>query len=221
MRSWHDILSSETIDFARDLAAQSMETRLAGKTIYPAQESIFRALEMTPPDKVKVCCIGQDPYHGAGQANGLAFSVNKGCKYPPSLRNIFKELQEDIACAAPSSGDLSKWAQEGVLLLNTVLTVEEGRANSHSNWGWQKFTNGVLSATRQLHQPICFILWGASAQAAAVGADVANSEYPRLLIETPHPSPLSAYRGFFGSKPFSKANDFLISNGSSPINWSL
>lgn len=221
MNKWFDILPHESCRLACDLAGRAVAEREAGKIIYPVQENIFRALALTPPDKLVCCVLGQDPYHGSNQANGLAFSVNPGVKLPPSLKNIFKELQEDIGCEAPFSGDLSHWAEQGVLLLNTCLTVEEGKANSHSNWGWQKFTSSILQATRTFPQPICFILWGTHAQSAALFADVEDTPYPRLIIQNPHPSPLSAYRGFFGSHPFSKTNDFLQKQGYEPIHWNL
>lgn len=221
MTTWHDSLPPELIDKAKSLSNRAEEHRRAGKAVYPPQDSIFRALELTPPGQLRCVILGQDPYHGNGQANGLAFSVNPGVKLPPSLRNIFKELQTDIGCQMPTTGDLTPWARQGVLLLNTVLTVEEGRPKSHDHWGWQQVTHAILGATRDLPQPISFILWGSLAQSAADWSGARATTAPRLFLESPHPSPLSSYRGFFGSKPFSKTNEFLIQNGAEPICWSL
>lgn len=190
-------------------------------TIYPPKADIFNAFLLTPPENVRVLICGQDPYVREGQAHGLSFSVRPGVAIPKSLQNIFIELQSDLGCDIPTYGCLEKWAKEGVFLLNNVLTVYEGQAGSHSKWGWQSFTSAVLRKTREFPQPICFILWGKHAQETAAKADVCNSKYPRLLIESSHPSPLGVYRSFRGSKPFSRANEFLVENGSKPINWSL
>ena len=198
--------------------------------VYPPREDWFAAFRLTPPERVRAVILGQDPYHGPDQAMGLAFSVRKGLRLPPSLRNIFRELASDLQVPAPESGDLTSWAQQGVLLLNTVLTVEAGRANSHSALGWQAFTDQVLAVLRRLPQPIAFVLWGAPAQRAfaqAAGSgtilnsqfSILNSHPPRLILTAPHPSPLSAYRGFFGSRPFSQINAFLAENGEPPIRW--
>jgi len=189
--------------------------------IFPPQEDLFTAFQLTPPDKVKCVICGQDPYPGPKQAHGLSFSVPPGIPCPKSLQNIFKELHSDICCTPPNHGCLCHWAQEGVLLLNTVLTVYEGCPDSHKNWGWQSFTNAVLEQTRLLTQPIVFVLWGAKAQKAAEAAKVQESPYPRLCLSSAHPSPLGAYRGFWASKPFSQTNDFLIANGSETINWQI
>lgn len=216
---WEKYLPSTALCIAEDNVSKAALLIENGVEVYPPVESIFAALEKTPPERCKVVVLGQDPYHEFGQAHGLAFSVSEGCKIPPSLRNIFKELHEDTGREIPANGDLSGWAEQGVLLLNTVLTVEKGKANSHANWGWQVFTQAVLRATRELPQPIVFLLWGAPAQRVAEQAGVTDTEYPRLVIRSPHPSPLSAYRGFFGSKPFSKANDWLTANGGAPIRW--
>lgn len=221
MIRWHDILDPQVADKAKRLSTRAEEERMAGKAVYPPQDCIFRALELTPPETLRCVILGQDPYHGKGQANGLAFSVNPGVKLPPSLRNIFKELQSDTGCPAPSSGDLTPWARQGVLLLNTALTVEEGRPKSHDHWGWQVVTHGILKATQTLPQPISFILWGSLAQSAADWSGAKETTAPRLFLEAPHPSPLSSYRGFFGSKPFSKTNEFLVRNGAEPICWTL
>lgn len=197
------------------------ELRQTGVTVCPPQEQIFRALQLTPPDKVKVCIIGQDPYHTPGAANGLAFSINKGRRIQPSLQNIFLELHNDIGCKIPTNGDLTPWAEQGVLLLNTSLTVTAGSPNSHKDWGWHQFTSHIFDiCLDQLPQPIVFILWGSNAQHFA--DHVPWQAYPnKKAIMSSHPSPMSANRGFFGSKPFSKANQFLIEQGVTPINWEL
>lgn len=189
--------------------------RQAG-AVYPPEEQVYAAFLLTPPEAVRAVILGQDPYHGPGQANGLAFSVSPGTRLPPSLRNIFQELE---AGAPPQNGDLTPWAKQGVFLLNTVLTVSDGQANSHSRFGWQRFTDAVLDAVGQLPQPIAVVLWGAQAQKKA--ASVAASPFPRLILQAPHPSPLSAYRGFFGSDPFGKINAFLCERGCAPIDWAL
>lgn len=187
------------------------------KTIYPPKQQIFRALNLCNFDDVKVVILGQDPYHGPNQANGLSFSVEAGTKLPPSLRNIFNELVEDIKCEYPSSGDLSKWGKQGVLLLNTTLTVKEGQPMSHVGIGWETFTDAVLRYLNEKSTPIVFILWGKHAQSKKKLID----QNKHFVIESAHPSPLSARRGFFGSSPFSKTNEFLISKGLEPIDWSL
>lgn len=192
--------------------------RAAG-TVYPPEERTFFALTATPPERVRAVILGQDPYHEPGQAMGLAFSVPQGERLPPSLRNIFTELHTDLGLPQPSGGDLTPWAERGVLLLNTVLTVGRGAANSHAAWGWQRFTDAVLAAMAALPQPVAFVLWGGHAQKKAALA--ADSPYPRLVLQAPHPSPLSAYRGFFGSHPFSKINAFLEASGSRAIDWRL
>lgn len=189
----------------------------AETTVYPPREQLFSAFRLTPPARVRVVILGQDPYHEAGQANGLAFSVCPGVKLPPSLRNIFTELHTDTGAPIPQSGDLRVWAEQGVFLLNTVLTVEAGCANSHRDFGWQAFTDGVVDAMAALPQPISFWLWGAQAQKKRTR--IAASPYPRQILCAPHPSPLSSYRGFFGSRPFSAANAFLQENGELPIRW--
>ena len=171
-----------------------------------------------PPEAVRVVLVGQDPYHGPGEANGLAFSVQAGVRIPPSLRNIFRELREDLGQSPPPDGDLSGWARQGVLLLNTVLTVRAHAANSHKALGWQRLTEAAISAVRQLPQPVAFVLWGAHAQKLAPLA--ADSPYPRQILQAPHPSPLSAYHGFFGSRPFSQINRFLTEHGEAPIDFS-
>ena len=187
--------------------------------VYPPAGREFFALTCTPPERVRAVILGQDPYHEPGQAMGLAFSVAAGTPLPPSLRNILRELADDVGAQPPESGDLTAWARQGVLLLNTVLTVARGRAGSHAGWGWQRFTDAVISATNDLPQPIAFVLWGAQAQKKA--AIIRESPHPRLVLESPHPSPLSAYRGFFGSRPFSQVNAFLLSCGFPAIDWKI
>lgn len=189
--------------------------------VYPPREDLFTALRLTPPEQVKCVIVGQDPYHGPGQAHGLAFSVQPGVKIPPSLRNIYKELNADLGVDIPTAGDLRPWAQQGVLLLNNVLTVYDGAANSHKKWGWQRFTDELLRSLQSCPQPIAFILWGRDAQKKGALAEPESSPYPRLVIQSNHPSPLSASRGFFGSRPFGKVNDFLTEHGAQPIDWSL
>ena len=199
------------------LLARTAAARLTAP-VYPPEGSLFRALELTPPERVRAVILGQDPYHGPGQAMGLAFSVPAGLPLPPSLRNIFRELEDDTGVQPPRSGDLTAWAKRGVLLLNPVLTVEGGKANSHADWGWQAVTDAILAALSALPQPIACVLWGAHAQKKA---PLLQSAAPRLLLRAPHPSPLSSYRGFFGSRPFSQINAFLTAHGEPPIDWAL
>ena len=187
----------------------------AGKVIYPKAADIFQALNLTPLEHVKVVILGQDPYHGPGQAHGLSFSVPKELKLPPSLRNIFQELQNDLNCAAPQTGFLEPWAQQGVLLLNATLTVEKAEAGSHQKKGWEQFTDKVISVLNQREKPLAFVLWGSYAQKKGAFID----ENKHLVLKAPHPSPLSAHRGFFGSKPFSTINQFLTKNQQTVINW--
>ena len=185
--------------------------------IYPKSSNIFAAFDNTPFDNVKVVILRQDPYHGENQAHGLSFSVQDGVPHPPSLQNIFKELRDDMGCAIPKSGNLSAWAKQGVFLLNTVLTVRASEANSHRNQGWENFTDAVIKLLSAHKEHLVFILWGAPAGAKASLID----EQKHLILKAPHPSPLSSYRGFFGSKPFSKSNEFLTCKGIKPISWSL
>ena len=186
-------------------------------TVYPPRQALFAAFRLTPPEKVRVVILGQDPYHEPGQANGLAFSVAPGVRLPPSLRNIFEELRTDCGVTPSGSGDLSPWAKQGVFLFNSSLSVQAGAAGSHQALGWQTFTDAVVAALAGLPQPVAFILWGAHAQKKAAIAQA--SSYPRLVLQAPHPSPLSAYRGFFGSRPFSAVNAFLAQHGEIPILW--
>jgi uracil-DNA glycosylase len=187
------------------------------KTIYPDMHDIFNALHFTNYKDVKVVILGQDPYHGPNQAHGLSFSVKPSIPAPPSLMNIFKELNSDLGCYIPNNGYLKRWADEGVMLLNTALTVREGQANSHHNIGWEHFTDKIISLLNEREDPIIFILWGSNAQSKL---DIINNSR-HYIIKSVHPSPLSAYRGFFGSKPFSRTNDFLTSIGKVPIDWQI
>ena len=185
--------------------------------VFPPSEDIFNAFHFTPLSKVKVVIIGQDPYHNVGHAHGLCFSVQPGTEIPPSLVNIYKELQDDVGCEIPNNGYLVKWAEQGVLLLNTVLTVRAHQANSHQGKGWEQFTDAVIRAVNEKEEPVVFLLWGRPAQ---LKKSMLNNP-KHLILEAPHPSPLSAYRGFFGCKHFSKANEFLTAHGLSPIDWQI
>ncbi len=216
--SWRASLASalETIEMAELAGFLDAEIQ-AGKTIYPPRPAWFRALELTPLDKVRVVILGQDPYHGPGQAHGLAFSVPAGVRPPPSLLNIFKELESDLGIARPRHGCLEHWARQGVLLLNSVLTVEMGRAASHSRKGWEHFTDAIIRRMNDQPEPMVFMLWGAYAHKKAANVDTSR----HLVLKAAHPSPLSAYNGFLGSKVFSQCNAFLVSNGHAPIDWTL
>jgi uracil-DNA glycosylase len=185
--------------------------------VYPEADHIFDAFHLTPLKEVKAVIIGQDPYHNEGQAHGLCFSVKPGIEIPPSLVNIYKELQDDLGCYIPNNGFLEKWAKQGVLLLNTVLTVRAHQAFSHQGKGWERFTDAVIRAVNEQDRPIVFILWGRPAQSKK--SMLTNPKH--LILEAPHPSPLSAFRGFFGSKPFSKTNEFLVKHGIEPIDWQI
>ncbi|ORT48361.1 uracil-DNA glycosylase [Vibrio sp. qd031] len=217
--TWSSILDTQRklayySEVERFVAAQ----RAQGKNIFPPQDEVFSAFDAVAFDQVKVVILGQDPYHGAGQAHGLSFSVKPGVKIPPSLRNIYKELDQDIAgFTPPEHGYLQQWADQGVLLLNTVLTVEEGKAHSHAKCGWEQFTDAVLGEINQHRQGVIFLLWGAHAQKKAA---ILDPDRHHLLV-APHPSPLSARRGFFGCQHFSQTNKLLIKNGHTPINWQL
>ncbi len=184
-------------------------------TVYPPMNDIYNALRYTDYDDVKAVILGQDPYHEEGQAHGLAFSVRKGIRVPPSLQNIYTELKNDIGMPIPTHGDLSAWAKQGVLLLNATLTVRKGQAASHKGRGWETLTDAIIEKANESPSPIVFILWGSNARAKRALIDKTR----HMVLESPHPSPLSAYQGFFGSRPFSKANEFLIKNGRSPIMW--
>lgn len=191
--------------------------REAGKTVYPKASEWFAALNTTPLDNVRVVILGQDPYHGEGQAHGLCFSVREGVRPPPSLLNIYKEMQSDLGITPPRHGNLECWARQGVLLLNSVLTVEANKAASHAGKGWEKFTDSVIREVNALPYPVVFILWGNYAQKKAAFVDASNHH----IIKSAHPSPLSVHNGFFGSRPFSKANAFLIAKGMQPIDWQV
>jgi len=188
-----------------------------GKRIFPKGSEWFHALDVTPLEQVRVVILGQDPYHGEGQAHGLCFSVKPGVRPPPSLINIYKEMKSDLGLEPPPHGNLEAWAKQGVLLLNAVLTVEAGLAASHQGKGWERFTDAVIRLVNDQPQPVVFILWGAYAQRKAAFVD----RQRHLVLASAHPSPLSAHNGFFGSRPFSKANEFLIANGQDPIDWKL
>ncbi len=194
-----------------------LKEKAAGKTIYPAGSEYFRALDLTPLDKVRVVILGQDPYHGPGQAHGLCFSVRSGVRPPPSLLNIYKELQDDVGIARPNHGFLEHWAKQGVLLLNSVLTVRAGEAASHQGRGWEKFTDAVIRRVAARDIPTVFLLWGSYAQKKAGFVD----ETKHKVLRAVHPSPLSAHRGFMGCKHFSQTNAFLESQGQAPIDWSV
>ena len=185
--------------------------------IYPPSKEIFKAYELCPYEKLKVVILGQDPYHGTGQAQGLSFSVKKGMPLPPSLQNIYRELSDDLSCSIPKNGDLRPWAEQGVLLLNTVLTVRAHQAFSHRGIGWEEFTDATIAAIEEKEDPVVYILWGSPAQRKRKMIH----QKKRLILTAPHPSPLSAYRGFFGSKPFSKCNAYLEKEGLSPIDWTI
>ncbi|MCI8274857.1 MAG: uracil-DNA glycosylase [Lachnospiraceae bacterium] len=187
------------------------------RQIFPEVKDIFSAFELTPFHQVKVVILGQDPYHNVGQAHGLCFSVKPGVEIPPSLVNIYQELHDDLGCYIPNHGYLTKWAKQGVLLLNTVLTVRAHAANSHRGIGWEEFTDAAIKALSELDRPMVFILWGRPAQSKKAMLHNPN----HLILEAPHPSPLSAHRGFFGSRPFSKANEFLKAHGLEPIDWQI
>ena len=187
------------------------------RQIFPEADDLFNAFHLTPLKDVKVVIFGQDPYHNVGQAHGLCFSVKPGVEIPPSLVNIYKELQDDLGCYIPNNGYLVKWAEQGVLLLNTVLTVRVHQANSHRGIGWEEFTDAAIRILNEQDRPIVFILWGRPAQMKK--AMLNNPKH--LILEAPHPSPLSSYRGFFGSRPFSKANNFLKQHGIEPIDWQI
>ena len=187
------------------------------RVVYPPAQDIFSALHLTPRRKVKAVILGQDPYHNEGQAHGLSFSVRPGVEIPPSLVNIFKELHDDIGCRIPNNGFLESWARQGVLMLNTVLTVRAHQANSHQGVGWEHFTDAVIRSVDELDHPVVFMLWGRPAQSKQTL--ITNPAH--LILKAPHPSPLSAYRGFFGCRHFSKTNEFLKEHGMEPIDWQI
>lgn len=214
---WLDVIGDE---FSKPYYAslyKFVKEEYSRYVIYPPSNDIFNAYHYTPYSNVKVVIIGQDPYHGPDQAHGLCFSVKKEVDIPPSLVNIYKELESDLGCYIPNNGYLEKWAKQGVLMLNSVLTVRAGNAFSHSGHGWEQFTDATIKAVNKIDRPVVYILWGAPARKKK---EMLNN--PRhLVIESPHPSPLSAYRGFFGSRPFSRTNEFLEANGVEPVDWQI
>ena len=215
--SWSKILNNEFEKPYFVKLTEFIKTEYRTQQIFPPGKEIFNAFDLCPFDQIKVVIIGQDPYHGPGQAHGLCFSVKKGVDIPPSLVNIYKELHDDLGCTIPNHGCLTKWAEQGVLMLNTVLTVRAHQANSHKDIGWEEFTDAAIMALNSQDRPIVFILWGAPAQRKA--RMLTNPKH--LILKAPHPSPLSAYRGFFGSKPFSQTNDYLRAHGVEPIDWQI
>ena len=214
-QSWKEQLASEFDKEYFKSLTDFVRQEYQSTTVYPPGSYIFNAFEHCPFDKVKVVILGQDPYHEPGQAHGLSFSVQDGIPYPPSLVNIFKELESDLGKPMPSSGNLLRWADQGVLLLNATLTVRAHLAGSHQNRGWETFTDAVIHKLADNRSHLVYILWGSYAQKKGAFIDASHN----LVIKSAHPSPLSAYRGFFGSKPFSKANDYLIATGQEPIDW--
>ncbi len=213
--TWEKFLEEESAKpYFKELQS-FVKNQRAKEEVYPPEEVVFSAFKLTPFEKVKVVILGQDPYHGEGQAHGLAFSVKKGTKVPPSLANIYKELSSDLRLPIPSHGNLEEWAKSGVLLLNTVLTVRKGEPGSHQGKGWETFTDRVIEVLSEKKENLVFILWGLPSQKKA---SKVNPERHHLIL-SPHPSPLSSYRGFFGSCPFSKTNQYLKSSGIEPVNW--
>lgn len=214
---WQQVLADEFMKDYYKRLREFLKQEYSNHTIYPAADNIFNALHLTPYGKVKVVILGQDPYHGPNQAHGLSFSVKPGVRLPPSLKNIFKELHDDLGCRIPDNGYLVEWAEQGVLLLNTVLTVREGEANSHRGKGWETFTNQVITRLNDRDKPMVFVLWGKPAQSKIPLIDTKKHH----IITSAHPSPFSARRGFFGSRPFSQVNDCLRAWGEDEIDWQI
>ena len=214
---WRQKLASALADPSFAMLARFVDAERAGGPVYPAASDVFAAFAATPPAAVRAVILGQDPYHGPGQAHGLAFSVAPGVRPPPSLANIFKELESDVGVARPRTGSLMPWARHGVLLLNTSLTVRDGGANSHQGQGWERFTDAVLRVLGTSDAPIVFLLWGGPAQKKRGLIDEAR----HTVLASAHPSPLSAHRGFLGSRPFSRTNEALVAHGQAPIDWRL
>lgn len=212
---WAEVLDEEFEKPYYKKLREFLKHAYASERVYPPMEDIYNALRVTPYASTKVVILGQDPYHGPGQAHGLSFSVRPGVQPPPSLLNIFKEMESDIGCARPNHGCLLGWAEQGVLLLNTTLTVAQGRPKSHAGHGWETFTDAIIAKLSARQTPMVFILWGAHAQSKVALIDT----HRHHIIKSPHPSPLSASRGFFGSRPFSRANAYLIQDGLDPIDW--
>ena len=214
-QKWKEILNDEfDKNYFKELT-NFVKLEYQTKTIYPPASKIFAAFDSTPFDDVKVVILGQDPYHGPNQANGLSFSVNDGIKFPPSLQNIYKELSDDLGIEIPLSGDLSHWAKQGVLMLNATLTVKAHSPNSHKDLGWEKFTDFIIKEISDKKENVVFVLWGAFAQKKAKYIDSAK----HFIIQSAHPSPFSVYKGFYRSKPFSKINEYLNSKGKQVVNW--
>lgn len=216
-KKWDKILEEE---YKKDYFINMLKTlqiEYRTKTIFPPKQDVFKALKLTDYDNIKIVILGQDPYHGTGEAEGLSFSVQDGIRKPPSLKNIFKELKDDLGYDEPESGSLIRWAKEGVLLLNSLLTVEKDKPLSHKKLGWETFTDEIIKKINEKETPVVFILWGAYARSKKVYITNPN----HFIIESAHPSPFSARNGFFGSKPFSRANNFLISKKISPVNFKL
>ncbi len=214
---WNPILNAEFEQDYWKTLQQFVAAERAQHEVYPAHDHVFRALHLTPYAETKVFILGQDPYHGPGQANGLAFSVGEGVKIPPSLQNIHKELESDLGIPRPSHGQLEPWALQGVLLLNATLTVRARNAASHQKRGWETFTDRVIAAVNDKHERVVFILWGSTARKKKALIDQSR----HVVVESPHPSPLSAHRGFLGSRPFSMTNDALVAAGRAPVDWTL
>lgn len=215
--SWREFIEAEAEKTYFRRLIRVVDTAREKTEVYPVREDMFSCFAACPLGKIKVVIIGQDPYHGPGQAHGMSFSVRPGIKLPPSLRNIYKELESDLGMEPPKDGYLEKWAREGVLLMNTSWSVERGKPGSHAGLGWEEFSENLLEFLNEFDRPLVFILWGAHAQ--KVGSKITNSKH--LKIQSAHPSPFSANRGFFGSKPFSKSNEFLVEHNQSPVNWQL
>ena len=218
LESWKEVATEYGLkDILKPIRKKLSEVSTQKKIIHPSSKDIFRAFELTSFKNVKIIILGQDPYHGPNQANGLAFSVNSEVRFPPSLLNIFKEYSKDLNLPIPIDGNLSAWAERGVLLLNSILTVESGSPGSHKDFGWEQFTNQIIKALSDKKSNLVFILWGAYAQSKKILIDSSK----HLIIASPHPSPLSAHRGFFGSKPFSKTNDYLRKKNHEEIDWKI
>ena len=213
--TWKKALEAEFDSPYFEALSEKITQSYLTSTVFPSSEQVFHALELCPFDSVRVVILGQDPYHGAGQAHGLAFSVPDGIRPPPSLKNIYKEIVSDVGVDIPTSGNLEHWAKQGVLLLNTTLTVENGKAGSHQGWGWETFSDAIIKTISNKKEHVVFLLWGKYAQAKVPLID----DIKHLILTAPHPSPFSAHSGFFGSKHFSKTNDYLKRNRKDPIIW--
>lgn len=214
---WDEVLQEEVQKPYFQELRYTLAREYKQHTVYPPKELLFSALKLTPYERTRVVILGQDPYHGPGQAHGLSFSVLPGVRIPPSLQNIYKELESDLGISAPNHGYLLHWAEQGVLMLNAVLTVREGQPNSHKGLGWERFTDAIMMKLNERDEPLVFILWGSYAQQKGAFIDRRRHK----VIRSPHPSPLSAHRGFLGSRPFSQTNDFLREQGLGPIDWAL